>query len=250
MNKTDKVKSIQKGFSILAENDLEEYRADSFFKKEPETVAWIDSFEEGRVFFDVGANIGIYALYGAITRKCQTYAFEPYYKNFRRLIDNIKLNKVDQQCQPFLCGLADDTKLDSFFVMEERSSSSGHQLGAPEDEFGKSFDPVLSYPLFVYSVDSFVKAFNVPVPSYIKVDVDGLEPKIIEGMKETLKSDELRSICIELNMSPELKEEQKKFFSQYGFTTDNSFNTHPEHSRIRRAAKNQGWCENIIFTKN
>ena len=43
-------------FSI--NSDLEEYRINSIFEKEPETIAWIDSIcNSDSVFYDIGANI-------------------------------------------------------------------------------------------------------------------------------------------------------------------------------------------------
>ena len=33
--------------------------------KEKETIEWINSFEEGSIFFDIGANIGVFSIYGA-----------------------------------------------------------------------------------------------------------------------------------------------------------------------------------------
>jgi len=50
-------------FKLKIETDMEKYRAESFWNKEPETLVWIESFTNGDTFFDVGANIGIYALY-------------------------------------------------------------------------------------------------------------------------------------------------------------------------------------------
>ena len=69
-----KIKKIDTKFKIYSENSLEDYRASSFFEKEPETVAWIDDFSEGSIYYDVGANIGIYSLYASIHKKCKTYA--------------------------------------------------------------------------------------------------------------------------------------------------------------------------------
>ena len=37
-------------------------RVDRINTKEPETINWINGFEKGSIFFDVGANIGIYTL--------------------------------------------------------------------------------------------------------------------------------------------------------------------------------------------
>jgi hypothetical protein len=37
------------------------------------------------------------------------------------------------------------------------------------------------------------------MPNHIKIDVDGIESKVIAGAKETLQSQELRSLMIEIN---------------------------------------------------
>ena len=38
------------------------YRAETLLDKEPDTIAWIDGFREGAVFWDIGANAGVYKL--------------------------------------------------------------------------------------------------------------------------------------------------------------------------------------------
>ena len=40
--------------------------------------------------------------------------------------------------------------------------------------------------------------FNLPKPDYIKMDVDGAEDMIIQGMKKVLVNEKLRSINIEV----------------------------------------------------
>ena len=42
-------------------NRLVEWRVDTFFTKEPETLEWIDGFEkkDNLIFWDIGANIGL-----------------------------------------------------------------------------------------------------------------------------------------------------------------------------------------------
>ena len=41
------------------------------FSSEPNTLSWIDGFQEGDVLFDVGANIGAYTLYAAKARSAR-----------------------------------------------------------------------------------------------------------------------------------------------------------------------------------
>ena len=43
-------------------------RMDRMLTKEPETIKWINNFETDSVFFDIGANIGIYSLYSAVVK--------------------------------------------------------------------------------------------------------------------------------------------------------------------------------------
>lgn len=52
-------------FSLINWGGSTAYRGKNFYTKEPETVAWINSFNKKNTFFDIGANIGIYSLYAA-----------------------------------------------------------------------------------------------------------------------------------------------------------------------------------------
>ncbi len=60
-------------------SELEQYRAETYSTKEPETLDWLEQNLKAKdTFFDVGANIGLYSLYAAkINPKCGIYAFEP-----------------------------------------------------------------------------------------------------------------------------------------------------------------------------
>jgi hypothetical protein len=42
-------------------------------------------------------------------------------------------------------------------------------------------------------------ADGLPMPAHIKIDVDGLEHRVIEGMLETLRRPELKTALIEIN---------------------------------------------------
>ena len=46
--------------------ELTVFRATTFLSKEPETIEWIDTFRQDDVFWDIGANVGLYSLYAAL----------------------------------------------------------------------------------------------------------------------------------------------------------------------------------------
>ena len=71
-------------------------RAKTYSKKEPDTLDWLDSFESGSCYFDIGANIGQYSLYPAkkYGKDVQIFAFEPQSNNYYALNKNIYLNNL------------------------------------------------------------------------------------------------------------------------------------------------------------
>ena len=61
----------------------------TFLTKEPDTIEWIESFENEMVFWTVGANIGIFSCFAAKEKQAKTYAFEPSTFNLEILSKNI-----------------------------------------------------------------------------------------------------------------------------------------------------------------
>ena len=76
-------------------------RAKTFLTKEPDTIEWIEKFNEKDVFLDVGANIGIYSLYAA-KKVSKVWALEPESLNYAMLNLNILITNYHQKLQPSL----------------------------------------------------------------------------------------------------------------------------------------------------
>ena len=58
-----------------------EWRARTLLTKEPETIEWINTFSDKDVFWDIGANVGVYTLYAAL-RNIAVLSFEPSPSNY------------------------------------------------------------------------------------------------------------------------------------------------------------------------
>lgn len=61
----EKVNHNNVNLKLVCPNRFAYWRAKSFSTKEPETLNWIDQFSENSIFYDIGANIGLYSLYAA-----------------------------------------------------------------------------------------------------------------------------------------------------------------------------------------
>ncbi|MEK9627560.1 MAG: FkbM family methyltransferase [Nitrospinota bacterium] len=181
------------------------YRAETFFTKEPETLEWIDDFEENAVFWDIGANIGIYSLYAGLKKRIEVLAFEPAAPNFYLLNRNIEINQLENKITSFGIAFNDVTQLDHFFMSNTEIGSALHSFSKATDWKGQSFSPKFKQGMIGFTIDEFIKRFDPKFPTYIKIDVDGIEKQIVEGAVETLNDIRLKSILVELDESqPEI----------------------------------------------
>jgi len=180
-----------------APNRLCDYRARSFSDKEPETLEWIESIDEGSVFWDIGANVGIYSIYAAKRKKAQVWAFEPSVFNLEFLARNINLNNLQNQIRILPVALNDGV---GFNLMKHSTTTWGGALSVFDKDFGqdgKKLADVFSYTTLGVSMDFAVRNLNVPLPDYIKMDVDGIEHMILAGGVESLKH--TKEILVEIN---------------------------------------------------
>jgi len=177
-------------------NKITKWRVETLFTKEPETIAWMQTFTEGDVMYDVGANVGMYSIWAAAIRGCRVMSFEPESLNYAHLNKNIFLNRLWNEVTAYPIAISDTFGLGSLVLSELATGSSGHNFKTrPNEKFPKQ-------GAFCMSLDMFIGEFvfdNALEPTHIKIDVDGNEPLIVDGMLETLKQDKMQSVLIEVN---------------------------------------------------
>lgn len=167
-----------------------------FHEDEPETLEWIDSYiKSGETMWDIGGNIGIYALYAALTSDVTVYSFEPSALNYALLVEHTELNNMGDAVKPLCLALGRETKLDSLHMGEFATGHASNALGKAETQF-KEFTPVFSQAIPAMTADDFRKIFKLEAPDHIKLDVDGIENDILAGMPETLSH--VKTLVIEV----------------------------------------------------
>jgi len=238
--------------TLCVETEVEKYRARTYETKEPETLSWIETFfNEGDVFFDIGACIGVYSLFAAkiLHRNVVVHAFEPAYHNFFKLCSNIIQNDLIGTIIPHCIGLSNRTSIDVLNMVSTEIGSSGHNVGQPIDYLGKTFEPVFVQGLFCTAVDELIDPFDFPIPNHIKIDVDGLEPGIIQGMTKTVSNESVRSILVEVNNKTNERKIIENILFNAGFSLDHPINLQENHSRHRRKGTPVEMAENLIFSR-
>ena len=226
-------------FKLISQTAIEIWRAADFWKKERETIAWIDSFHPNSVFWDIGANVGVFSLYNAIRKgNFNTIAFEPGEENFNRLIENVRINEINSPLIYKQEAVSDFDGCSMFFVPKSGVGMSGGQVGEAIDQNGDKFVPAGSYQVKTHTIDALAVALGVP--NYIKIDVDGQEWRILQGGIATLMNDAVKGVLVEVNNSTI---DISGFMIGLGFTDWNVFNG----ADINRSINAK--THNTIFTR-
>ncbi len=185
-------------YVFLVPNKLCHWRVSTFLTKEPETLEWIHSFHPNSVFFDIGANIGLYSIYAAKSVKAQVYSFEPSVFNLPILAKNIHLNHLSDSITLLPFPLSDVP------VSMSKLSLSNDTFGGALHTFQETYtwdsspiDTTTSYKVLGMSLDMFHELFLTKKPRYLKIDVDGIEHLILAGASSLLSS--VESIQVEIN---------------------------------------------------
>ena len=206
-------------FDFFIPNWVCKYRADTFSSKEPETLKWIDDNGDDGVFFDIGANVGIYSIYFAKTKKNNVYAFEPSFFNLSLLAKNIHKNKVHEKIHIITNPLTNYKKFADFNLTNIDEGGALSAFGVNFNQDGKELEKLLSYKTLGLPLDFLLTEKILPeVPKMIKIDVDGIEHLILLGARKTLKDSKCKTVLIEINEKfEEQASESRKILTECGF---------------------------------
>ncbi len=241
---TKKISYKNLNLEFFTPNILTYWRVDTFATKEPETLDWIDTFEDGSIFWDIGANIGLYTCYAAKKKKSKVFSFEPSIFNLEILARNIFINNLSNLVTIIPIPLSDNIKLSSL-------NMTSTQLGGALSTFDKNYghdgnliNQIFNYRTIGISSDKLSNFFNLEKPDYIKLDVDGIEHLILEGSIETIKN--VKSLLVEVDDDfNELSVKIRSFLLENNFVAKEK-----KHSKIIEDSEEFKNSFNQIWIKN
>lgn len=161
----------------IAYGSHSEYKAARRFRTfEP---GFLDSFEtalpRSRCVLDIGGYIGLYTLTAATAPNRPVVAvFEPNTRNFASIQANLALNGVEGvRMYPCAVGREEGTVRISGAVGETASVLAEGAGGGTATG--------------LVSIDALVRRGEIPPPDLIKIDVEGYELHVAQGLEETLR---------------------------------------------------------------
>lgn len=175
------------------------WRARTLFEKEPATTGWIAEFTDADVLLDVGANVGTYSVLAAAGYGARVFAFEPESQNFALLCLNVALNRLGDKVTAWPAAISDEAGFATLYMSEFKAGSSCHAFGEALDFNLQPFRTPITQGAVAATVDGLVADGVIEVPTRIKIDVDGMEHKVITGAAKTLADKRVDSLVVELN---------------------------------------------------
>lgn len=132
--------------------------------------------------YDVGAHFGIYSV--LMSERGDVIAFEPNPDIYRNLSNTAR----SRQITAFNVALSDFNGHADFFVPEEATMGSLTNWTRDADMAGitKFAGEVTRTDCQVRKLDDFVSEKELPLPDFMKIDVEGAEIKVLRGARDTI----------------------------------------------------------------
>ncbi|MBA2238996.1 MAG: FkbM family methyltransferase [Lysobacter sp.] len=140
------------------------------------------------LFVDVGANLGSYSILACAAIGARGIAFEPVPSTFSRLVENMRLNNLDERLRCVRKGVSAQQGVIAF---TSGMDATNHALAS-----GEQCDDKVTVE--TTSLDAALRGEN---PALIKIDVEGYETLVLAGAREVLDNQGLSAVIMELNGS-------------------------------------------------
>jgi len=179
-----------RGIGVLNNENTKISGEEWFIKKTANLLE--DSF-----VMDIGANIGDYS-----TRikkhapKAKVYSFEPHPKTFREL----KKQAEKDGYIPVNAGCGNKNKEDTLYDYEGLENTGSSHASMYEGVISQIHSNISAqWNVRIIKIDDFVRENNIDRIRLLKVDVEGAELEVLQGMSQTIKAGLVDLIQFEFN---------------------------------------------------
>lgn len=181
-------------FGYTIDLSLEDYIQRNVYlgNYEPHESAVVRAYlEPGMTFLDVGANIGYYSLMASAAAgpSGRVLSLEPnpeLYNHFQKTIRNNEIRNITLQ----QAAVGDQAGWADLFVPKLAGNNTPTMIA---NEGGR---PVR---VPVITLDEFLDQQRVDRVDFLKIDVEGFEPKVIQGARSAIQAKKIRAVLCEFN---------------------------------------------------
>lgn len=206
---------------------------------------WQENIKPGMVEFDVGANIGYYALQTArlVGNSGTVYAIEPVPANFELLAENVRINNYKNV-------MLYDIAFGDYNGECDMHWSGMRNYATLVPESWRSYNSQFSVPM--KTIDSFIAEIGKE-PDVIRMDTEGYELSILKGASKLLASGKPLKLALEVHFELLGKRKVIEFLDmlkKYGFEVETTFyEPHPAIQEHKLGMQMLSICVNGLGAK-
>ncbi len=144
---------------------------------------WLEMVKEADIIYDIGAYTGLYSLSASVKNpSAKVYSFEPVRRTYGRLLLNIEINRLKKRIIPINKAI-----LNKSCSLTIKNYRGGGILDAGASVVDKGI-PIFKEEELIsaVSLDEFIEEVK-EIPHTVKIDVEGAECLVFEGMKKNLR---------------------------------------------------------------
>lgn len=170
-------------------------------------------FDFNKAILDIGAFVGVYSF---MTPFKFAYCFEPNFESYSLL--NVNMLHNEKQFKSYNVLLSDKKELIKFDGFNTEIKYSGKYEGDDGRHFGDAYDEKKALLYTAHTIDEY-ECNNV---GFIKIDVEGMEEKVLRGAINTIKNNNYPPILFELYnvgdyMTKEKHDSLVNFLTELGY---------------------------------
>lgn len=181
----------------------------------------LDTLRENDVFYDIGANTGIYSCFAA-SLCSEVVAFEPYEPNVEECERNIQIN-------------SENINLHNIGLSNKQGTVGLNVPNKPSPGFGSASINSKKKNDLVQTDrgDRLIAEEEFSAPNVVKIDVEGAEPLVLDGLSETLSDSHCRVVFCEVHLPSDS-------------SSRNSIQDHNwKEEQLIKLIENEGYCVDI-----
>lgn len=172
-------------------NPVEKFRLQELGGESRQLFQLLEILRPDDVLYDIGASVGAWSIPAAMkVSKGMVISFEPDPENQIRLIENFRLNGIENyRLLPTAIG-------DRETMM--KLYTAGSYGASPSLKPVNDIKTTIEVP--VRTIDNLIEEGTIPLPNVVKIDIEGAELMALRGMQKLLNSEQRpRSIVLELH---------------------------------------------------
>ena len=159
---------------------------------------------------DIGAYIGTFSIpVATLPRVDKVYAFEPM--TIGLLKKNIEINQLQSKIVPSGYGVGKEEGVIHVARSDydERGNFAGQSLKAGYEKNAREASEELT-PVRIITVDSL----DLKNIGFVKIDVEGMELEVLEGMGETIRANGLPPIMVEIWGTVDWRKKHSEYYTK------------------------------------